>query len=224
MYAAAVEPSTAEVPRWARGGAVALVAAPGVLLAQLVTTGRVPPAGACLLAAAAVAAVACLLPTGGRGLTAAVAAVAQLAGHVVLAVAVPVDGGRDGCLGLVGRGAGVLVDPSSACPPGAAAVPIGWLAVVAAVGAAVGAAVLVVAGSGLLAAVTGALVAAVAAAAVAVRGLLAGVRAVLVDVAALRLPVPDVLPAPVPAPAPLRSVWRPGTPARRGPPAVLAAA
>ncbi len=220
MYAAAVEPTPAEVPRWARGAAIALVTAPGVLLAQLVTSSNAPSVGACLLAAAAVAAVACLLPSGGGRFTAAVAAAAQLAGHLVLAVAVPSDAGGEGCLAVVGRGAGALVNPSAACPPGAASP--GWWAVGAAVLTAAGAAVLVLAGSGALAALAAGLVAGVVAAAVAVRELLAGVRVALVDGAVLRVPVLAVLRTPAPAPAPLRSVWLPGTPARRGPPAVHA--
>ena len=223
MYAAAVEPRPAEVPRWARGCAVALVTAPGVLLAHLLTAGSAPSVPAVLLVAAVVALVSCAVPAGGPRSTAVVAAAAQLAGHAALALAVPRDAAGGGCLSVVGRGADALVNPSAACPPGAA-VPPGGPAVLAAVVAAAGAAALVLAGSGLLAAVRAALVVALAAGAAAVRALVAAVVPVLVGADLLRLPVRRVPPPPAPAPVPLRSLWRPGTPARRGPPPALAAA
>ena len=224
MYAAAVQPTPAEVPRWARGCAVALVTAPGVLLAHLLTAGSTPSAAAVLLVAAVVAAVAWAVPAGGARATAAVAAAAQLAAHAVLAVAVPPDAAGTGCLSVVGRGADALVHPSAACPPGAVPLPAGGPAVLTAVLAAAGAAVLVLAGSGVLAAVSGALVVALAAGAAAVRALAGAVVPVLVEAGVLRLPVRRVPPTPAPGPVPLRTLWRAGTPARRGPPAVPAAA
>jgi hypothetical protein len=115
------------------------------------------------------------------------------------------------------------VDPSAVCPPGAVPVPAGGLAVLAAVLAAAGAAVLVLAGSGVLAAVSGALVVALAAGAAAVRALVAAVVPVLFRPGLLRLPVRRVPSPPAPAPVPLRGLWRPGTPARRGPPGAPAA-
>jgi hypothetical protein len=212
------------MPRWARGSAVALVTAPGVLIAHLATTGTVPSAVATLLVCAVVAAVAAVLPGGGAGRTAAVAAAAQLAGHVVLAAAVPGDGGGTGCLSVVGRGADALVHPASACPPGAVPVSPGLLAVLTAVVAAAGAALFVLAGSGVLAVVAGAVVMVLAAGTGAVRAVLRAVARVLTDPAALRLPVLGPVPVPLPAPVPLRTVWQPGAPARRGPPPAPAAA
>jgi hypothetical protein len=212
------------MPRWARGCAVALVTAPGVLLAHLATSGSLPSPLAALLVCTVVALVAGVLPARGAGTTAVVAAAAQLAGHAALAVAVPSDAGGTGCLSVVGRGADALVHPASACPPGTAPVAPGVLAVLTAVVAAAGAAALVLAGSGLLAVVAAGVVVALATGATAVRALLRAVVPLLVDAAVLRLPVRSVLPAPHSAPVPLRSVWRPSTPARRGPPAVPAAA
>ena len=211
------------MPRWARGCAVALVTAPGVLLAHLATTGTAPSTLATLLVCAVVAAVAGVLPAGSARTTAAVAAVAQLAGHAVLAIAVPRDAAGAGCLSVVGRGADALVHPASACPPGAVPVSLGIVAVLTAVVAAAGAALLVLAGSGVVALVAGAFAVALAAGSGAVRALARAVVPVIVDGAALRLPVPAVLPVPLPAPARLPSVWHPGTPARRGPPALPAA-
>jgi hypothetical protein len=212
------------MPRWARGAAVALVTAPGVLLAHLATTGAAPSAAATLLVCVVVAVVAGVLPAGGPRTTAVVAAAAQLAGHAVLAVAVPGDAAGTGCLSVVGRGADALVHPASACPPGAVPVSPGVVAVLTAVVAAAGAALLVLAGSGVLALAAGVAVVLLAAGAAAVRALLRAVVPMLVDGAALRLPVIPALPVPLPAPAPLRNVWHPGTPARRGPPAVPATA
>src|SRR5690242_1954949 len=103
MYAEGVEPMPAEMPRWARGCAVALVTAPGVLFAHLVTAGSAPSPAAVLLVGAVVAAVAWAVPTRGARSIALVAAVAQLAGHAALAVAVPRDAGGTGCLSVVGR-------------------------------------------------------------------------------------------------------------------------
>lgn len=224
MYAEAVEPMPAEVPRWARGCAVALVTAPGVLLAHLATSGSIPSPVAALLVCTVVAVVAGVLPGSGALTTAVVAAAAQLAGHAALAIAVPSDADGTGCLSVVGRGADALVHPASACPPGTMPVSLGFAAALTAVLAAAGAAVLVLAGSGVLAVVAAGVVVALATGAAAVRSLLRAVVPVLVDAAALRLPVRPDVPAPRPAPAPLRSVWQPGTPARRGPPAVRAAA
>ena len=224
MYAGDVEPTTAGAPRWARGSAVALVTAPGVLLAHLATSGSLPSPVAALLVCTVVAVVAGVLPAGGAGTTAVVAAVAQLGGHAVLAVAVPSDADGTGCLSVVGRGADALVHPASTCPPGTVPVSVGIIAALAAVLAAAGAAALVLAGSGVLAVVAAGVVVALAAGATAVRALLRAVVPVLLDAAALRLPVRPTVAAPRPAPAPLRSVWSPGTPARRGPPAVPAAA
>src|SRR3954470_18502132 len=75
--------------RWARGLAVALVTAPGVLLAQLVVTGNVPALGVALVVCVVVPAVAVAVPSRSAVGTAAVAAAAQFAGHVVLAFAAP---------------------------------------------------------------------------------------------------------------------------------------
>jgi len=224
VYAGKVAPTASGVPRWSRGCAVALVTAPGVLLAHLATAGSLPSPLAALLVCAVAAVVAGVLPAGGAGTTAVVAAVAQLAGHAVLAFAVPSDAGGTGCLSVVGRGAEALVHPASACPPGTVPVSPAAATALTAVLAAAGAAALVLAGSGLLAVVAAGAVAAIATGVAAVRAQLLGVVLVLADPAALRMPVRRVVPAPAPAPVPLRSVWRPGAPARRGPPAVPAAA
>jgi hypothetical protein len=224
MYAEDVEPRPAGLPRWARSAAVALVTAPAVLLAHLLTSGDVPSPGAVLLVVAVVACVARLLPGGGAGATAAVAALAQFAGHVALAVTVPGGAGTGGCLSVVGRGADALVDPAGACPPGTVAASPTAVALVTAVAAAAGAALLVLAGSGLVAAVTGVLVAVLGAGADAVRDLLAGLLPVLPDAAGVRLPILRTRPAPRPVTVRVRHLWSPATSVRRGPPAVSAAA
>src|SRR3954452_19302109 len=97
MYAGRVT-TTGGDARWARGLAVALVTAPGVLLAQLVVTGGVPALRAAVVVCVVVTAVAVAVPSRSALGTAAVAAVAQLAGHVVLAFAAPSAQARGGCL------------------------------------------------------------------------------------------------------------------------------
>src|SRR3954451_21851793 len=84
----------------ARGLAVALVTVPGVLLAQLLVTGNTPTLRSAVVVAAVVAVVACAVPTRTVTGTAGVAAVAQLAGHLVLALAAPQAQARQGCLSV----------------------------------------------------------------------------------------------------------------------------
>src|SRR3954468_7513343 len=162
MYAGRVATTVGEA-RWARGLAVALVTVPGVLLAQLLVTGNTPTVRSAVVVAVVVAAVSCAVPTRTITGTAGLAAVAQLAGHLVLALAAPQAHARQGCLSVVGRGADLGVRYAlvrgDACPPGTLAAAPALTAVVAAVAAAA----LVLLGSALLAALTGVLVAALAA-------------------------------------------------------------
>jgi hypothetical protein len=210
--------------RWARGIAVALLTAPGVVAAHALTTGGPPGLLPVAVVCAVVALVACLLPSGGAGSTAAVAALAQLAGHTVLALAAPGAAPRGGCLSVVGTGAeaGVryaLADTSGRCPPGALPPTPGLTAAVAAVAAAL----VVLLGHALLAALTAAIVVA-AATGLAVATRLAGaVRPLLLLLAGLPR-TGAVRPLRTPAPAPLAPLWRPGAHLERGPPAALRAA
>ena len=158
VYAGGVE-QVIPGARWARGVAVALLTAPGVVAAHALTTGGAPALLPVAVVCAVVALVACLLPTRGAGSTAAVAALAQLAGHTVLALAAPGNAPRGGCLSVVGSGAeaGVryaLADTSRGCPPGALPATPGLTAAAAAVAAAL----LVLLGHALLAALTAAVV------------------------------------------------------------------
>ena len=108
-------------------------------------------------------ALACAVPTRTVAGTAGVAAVAQLAGHLVLALAAPQTLTRQGCLSVVGHGADLGVRYAlvhgDACPPGALSAGPALTAVVAAVAAAA----LVLLGHAVLATLTGVLVAALAA-------------------------------------------------------------
>ncbi len=215
--------SPLDAPRWARGSAIALLTAPGVLVAHLLTTGAVPAAVPALVVGVVVTLVACLLPAGGAGSTAAVAGLAQLAGHGVLALtAREAPGG--GCLSVVGNGAetGVrfaLAQRAGACPPGAVPAGPGLTAVVAAVTAAF----VVLLGHAVLAALTGALVAA-AATGLAVAGRLAAAVRPLLLLLAGAPRTGDVRRLPAPAPVPLTMLWRPGPRLDRGPPAGCLAA
>jgi hypothetical protein len=211
--------------RWARGIAVALLTAPGVVAAHALTTGRPPALLPVAVVGAVVALVACLVPSRGAGSTAAVAALAQLAGHTVLALAGPAAAPRGGCLSVVGTGAeaGVryaLADTSGSCPPGALPATPGLTAAAAAVAAAL----VVLLGHALLAALTAAIVVA-AATGLAVAARIAGaVRPLLLLLLIAGLPrTGDVRPLHDPAPAPLAPLWRPGAHLERGPPALLAA-
>jgi hypothetical protein len=223
VYPDGVEQVTAGA-RYARGVAVALLTAPGVLAAHALTTGRAPALVPVAVVCAVVALVTCLLPTGRAGSTAAVAALAQLAGHTVLALAAPAAAPRSGCLSVVGTGAeaGVryaLADTSGSCPPGALPATPGMTAAAAAVAAAL----VVLLGHALLAALTGAIVVAAATGlAVAVR-LAGAVRPLLLLLLAGLPRTGDLPPLPAPAPAPLVPLWRPGARLERGPPALLAA-
>jgi hypothetical protein len=226
MYAGFVTTTGGDV-RWARGLAVALVTVPGVLLAQLLVTGTVPTLRSAVVVAAVtsvvVATVTCAVPTRTIAGTAGLAAVAQLAGHLVLALAAPQAHARQGCLSVVGHGADLGVRYAlvhgDACPPGTlSAAPA-----LTAVAAAVAGAALVLLGSALLAALTGVLVAALAAGLELVRRLVDAVLPALalllgVQVVPTRRPTP-----PLPRPPALTGLWQPGRLARRGPPLVLAA-
>jgi hypothetical protein len=222
MYAGRVTTTRAGV-RWARGLAVALVTVPGVLVAQLGVAGAVPSLRATVVVCAVVAAVAWAVPTRTAVSTALVAGTAQLAGHVVLALAAPQTQARDGCLSVVGRGADLgvryAVDRSGACPPGELSVAPTLAAVVAAVAAAA----LVLLGHAVLAALTGVLVVALAAAVEIVRELADAVRPALTLLLDVR-----VLPAgrptpPLREPLPLTDRRQPGRVLRRGPPVAPAA-
>jgi len=185
--------------RVTRAAALTLLTAPAVLLAHLGTTGAAPP----LLAVLAVAAVAfglgATLPVRGAPALAAVIGLAQLAGHVVLALA-PGDAGQ-GCLPAVGRGAelGVQVTLFGAdgCPPGTYAAGGGLSS--AAVAALATAAVLVVVHL-LVATAGGLLVAAAEGCAAVVRAFAAIVR----PPALPRTPVAVRLTDPPAHPVPLR--------------------
>lgn len=211
-------------PRWARGLAVALVTAPGVLLAQLVVSGTVPGPGPAAVVCVVVAAVACIVPTRTAPGTAVVAAGAQLAGHVVLALGAPQPQARGGCLSVVGHGADLGVRYAlvrqDACPPGSVAAAPALTAVVAAVAAAA----LVLLAAALLAAVTGVLVAALAAGIELVRRLAGAVLPALALLLGVR-PVATPREAP-PLPEPLLPTdrWTPGRVLRRGPPVAAATA
>jgi hypothetical protein len=223
MYAERVT-TTGGDARWARGLAVALVTVPGVLLAQLVVAGAAPALRSAVVVAAVVAAVACAVPTRTVAGTAGLAAVAQLAGHLVLALAGPGAQTREGCLSVVGHGADLGVRyalvRADACPPGALAVAPALTAVVAAVAAAA----LVLLGSALLATLTGVLVAALAAGFELVRRLADAVLPALALLRGVRV-VPAGRPVPpLPQPLLLTDRWQPGRLSRRGPPRVLAAA
>jgi hypothetical protein len=216
--------SPLDAPRWARGSAIAVLTAPGVLVAHLLTTGAAPAAVPALVVGVVVTLVACLLPAGGAGSTAAVAGLAQLAGHGVLALTVRGDAPGGGCLSVVGNGAetGVrfaLAQRAGACPPGA--VPAG--PALTAVVAAVTAASVVLLGHAVLAALTGALVAA-AATGLAVAGRLAAAVRPLLLLLAGAPRTGDVRRLPAPAPVPLTILWRPGPRLDRGPPAGCPAA
>src|SRR3954454_493128 len=162
MYAGPVTTTAADA-RWARGLAVALVTAPGVLLAQLVVAGSVPSLPAAGVVCGVVAAVGCVGPARSGLGAAAVAASAQLAGNVVLALAAPQADARGGCLSVVRRGGDLgiryAVEREGAGPPAA----VGAGPALAAVLAAVAAAALVLVGSAVLAVLTGALVVVLAA-------------------------------------------------------------
>ena len=165
MYAGPVT-TTGGDARWARGLAVAVVTAPGVLLAQLLVTGNPPALRSALVVAAVVLLVAGVAPARTVPGTAALAAVAQLAGHLVLALTGPhaqTQTQTQGCLSVVGHGADLGVRyalvHADACPPGT----LNAGPALTAVAAAVAAAALVLLGSALLAALTGVLVAALAA-------------------------------------------------------------
>jgi len=182
-----------------RAAALTLLTAPAVLLAHLGTTGTAPPLVAVLAVAAVAFGLGATLPVRGAPALAAVIGLAQLAGHVVLALA-PGDAGQ-GCLPAVGRGAelGVQVTLFGAdgCPPGTYAAGGGLSS--AAVAALATAAVLVV--SHLLVATAGGLLVAAA------EGCAAVVRACAAIVrppALPRTPVAVRLSAPPAHPEPLR--------------------
>ena len=137
MYAGRVTATTRGTRAGRAGSAVALVTAPGVLLAQFVVADTLPSWRAALIVCAIVAAVACAVPTRGAVGTAAVAAAAQLAGHVGLALTGPQSDARQGCLSVVGRGADLGVRYAlvrgDACPPGVLSAAPALAAVVPAV-------------------------------------------------------------------------------------------
>jgi hypothetical protein len=227
MYAGRVT-TTGGDARWARGLAVALVTVPGVLLAQLLVTGSPPTSRSAVVVAAVTSVVACALacavPTRTARGTAGLAAFAQLAGYLVLALGAPQAQTRQGCLSVVGHGADLGVRyalvHADACPPGALNAGPALSAVVAGVAAAA----LVLLGNALLAALTGLLVAALAVGLEFARRL---ADAVLPPPALLRgvrvVPTGRPLP-PLPRPLPLIGRRQPGRLPRRGPPLVLAAA
>ncbi len=224
MYPGRVTATTRGNARWARGLAVALVTAPGVLLAQFVVTDTLPSWRAALIVCAIVAAVACAVPTRGALGTAAVAAAAQLAGHVALALTAPQSDARQGCLSVVGRGADLGVRYAlvhgDACPPGALSAAPALAAVVSAVAGAL----VVLLGHALLAGLTGVLVATLTAGVELVRRLADAVRPVLTLLVGVRL-VPPASPAPPLAEPPvLTDRWHPDRAFRRGPPPAAAAA
>jgi len=204
--------------RWARGLAVALVTAPGVLLAQLVVTRAAPGVLSAAVVCAVVAAVACAVPTRTALGTAGLAAVAQLAGHLVLAVTAPQSATPRGCLSVVGRGADLGVQyalvRADACPPGALSAGPALAAVLSALAAAV----VVLLGHGMLAALTAVVVAAVAAGLELVRTLADAVRPVLVLLLGAVVVPSASTPVPPAEPPVLTDRWQPDRALRRGPP------
>jgi hypothetical protein len=207
-----------------RGLAVAVVTVPGVLLAQLLVTGNPPALRSALVVAAVTYALARAVPTRTVAGTAGVAAVAQVAGHLVLALTAPQAQARQGCLSVVGHGADLGVRYAlvhgDACPPGTLSAGPAPAAVVAAVAAAA----LVLLGHALLAALTGVLVAALAAGLELVRRLADAVLPTLVRLRGVQV-VPAGRPVPpLPQPLALTDRWQPGRLPRRGPPRLLAAA
>ena len=224
LYPGRVTATTPSTARWARGLAVALVTVPGVLLAQLVVTGTAPGAASTAVVCAVVAAVACAVPTRTVPGTAALAAAAQLAGHVVLALAAPQPQAREGCLSVVGRGAGLgvryAVVRDAGCPPGSLDTSPALTAVLAAVAAA---AVVLVAHA-LLATLTGVLVAGFATGVDLVRRLAAAVLPVLAVLLGVSRPPRTTTLPPLPEPLSLTDRWQPGHAPVRGPPAAHAAA
>jgi hypothetical protein len=127
-----------------RAAVLTLLTAPAVLLAHLGTTGAAPPLVAVLAVAVVAFGLGATLPVRGAPALAAVIGLAQLTGHLVLALA-PGDGGQ-GCLPAVGRGAElglqVTLFGADGCPPGTYAAGGGLSA--AALAALAAAAVLVV--------------------------------------------------------------------------------
>jgi hypothetical protein len=219
-----VTATTRENARWARGLAVALVTAPGVLLAQFVVADALPSWRAALIVCAIVAAVACAVPTRGAVGTAAIAGAAQLAGHVGLALTGPQSDARQGCLSVVGRGADLGVRYAlvrgDACPPGALSAAPALAAVVSAVAGAL----VVLLGHALLAGLTGVLVATLTAGVELVRRLADAVRPVLTLLVGVRLVPPASPTPPVAEPPVLTDRWQPDRAFRRGPPPTAAAA
>jgi hypothetical protein len=222
MYAGRVRTTGSEA-RWARGLAVAVLTAPGVLLAQLAVSGVLPSWRSALVVWAAVAVVACAVRTRTAAGTAAVAAVAQVVGHAVVALTVPHAASQQGCLAVVGRGADLGVRYAlvrgDACPPGSAATAPALAAVLSAVAAAV----VVLLGHALLAALTGVLVAALAAGTDLAARLADAVLPALALLLGVR-PAPAGSPVPpLPEPPALIDRHRSRGPRRRGPPAFSAA-
>jgi hypothetical protein len=156
--------------------------------------------------------------------TAGVAAAAQLAGHLVLALAAPQAESRRGCLSVVGRGADLgaryALVHADACPPGTLSAGPALTAVVAAVAAAA----LVLLGHALLAALTGVLVAALAAGLELVRRLAEAVLPASALLRGVRVVAAGRPAPPLPEPVALVDRWQPGRLPRRGPPRLLAAA
>jgi hypothetical protein len=212
-------------PRSADAAGVALLTAPAVLVAHVLTTRTPPSAPASLLVVAVVAVLAAAMPARAPTATAGVAALAQLAGHGVLALTRPSGDAPGGCLSVVGRGADLgirygLLRPSGACPPGTVQATPALVAVVAAVAAGLA----VLAGQALVAALAALLVTSVARAARRVRSLAASVLPLLLLLDRAPVPVHGAPACPPPAPVPTVRRWWPGTPTRRGPPAPVVAA
>jgi hypothetical protein len=220
--------------RAAQAVAVTAVTAPGVLFAHLVTTGVPAAVWATLAAILAITAVGASRPAGGGPRLALLAGAGQLAGHIVLALAVPTASGQPACLPAVGRGASLgleyaVLRADGTCPAGT--LPAGPTA--SATVAAIGVAVAVLAGNSFIACLGGILLRATAEVsgaarlvtgtiAAVLRGLAASLRALLrgVRLPARRLPLPDRRPVTVAVPP---SQWRPGAALLRGPPTVPAA-
>jgi hypothetical protein len=182
-----------------RAAALTLLTAPAVLLAHLGTTGAAPPLVAVLAVAAVAFGLGATLPVRGAPALAAVIGLAQVTGHLVLAVTP--GGGGQGCLPAVGRGAElglqVTLFGAEGCPPGTYAAGGGLSA--AAVAALATAAVLVVTHL-TVAAAGGLLVAAAEGCAAVIRALAALVRPPLLP----RIPVAVPVTAPPAHPEPLR--------------------